>query len=55
MLAWLYTKKGKIFTCFIVSIFIYYSLSGIYNASKNKVNKENECNKAKSLNFIIDI
>lgn len=48
MLMWFSTKKGKLFTCFAISIFIYFGLTCIYNISKNKVNKENEQNKAKS-------
>lgn len=42
---WIYCKTGKLFTCFVVSIFIYLLVINTYNLSKQKVLKENEENK----------
>lgn len=51
---WVCSKTGKLFTCFIISICIYFVITNIYNLSIKKTNKENEENKTKSLLSFID-
>lgn len=48
------SKTGKLFTCFVISFFIYLFIVGAYNFSTQKVLKENEENKSKSLLTFID-
>lgn len=47
-------RTGKMIICGVISIFIYFSVLRIYQASNNKVIAENQENKAKSLHFFID-
>lgn len=51
---WICCKTGKLFTCFVISFFIYFVITNIYNLSIQKTNKENEENKTKSLLTFID-
>ena len=51
---WVFTKCGKIVTCFLLTCVIYFSITSVYKEICNKVNRENEENKAKSLVFLID-
>ena len=51
---WMCSKIGKLFTCFVISIFIYLCIISLYKSSVNKVNKENDENKTKSLLTVID-
>lgn len=51
----LYTRTGKIVTCFVITFIIYLSINYISNLINNKIIQENEENKEKSLHFFIDI
>lgn len=51
---WICCKTGKLFTCFVISIFIYLLIMGLISFSNKKVEKENEENKNKSLLTVID-
>ena len=51
---WFCTTIGKLFACFVLSSFIYFSILGVYKMSNNKVISENEQNKGKSLLTFID-
>lgn len=51
---WMCSKIGKLFTCFAISIFIYFLFINIYKLTTDKTNIENDENKTKSLLTIID-
>lgn len=51
---WICCKTGKLFTCFVISIFIYLLIINIYDFFNKKAIRENEENKNKSLLTFID-
>lgn len=51
---WLFTKYGKLLTCFLLSCVVYILITSMYSKITNEVIKENEENKEKRLIYIID-
>lgn len=50
----IYTKKGKLFVCIVITCIIYFSVNYIYTLITNKVIQQNEQNKTRSLHFLVD-